>query len=77
MSISHSLAMEVAMSLKKFIVDLSDEERSVCQGIIKKLKGTSQTVKRANILLKADRGWPVYTQLLQDCVRCRCVRSDQ
>lgn len=45
------------MSLKKFIVDLSDEERSVCQGIIKKLKGTSQTVKRANILLKADKGW--------------------
>lgn len=45
------------MSLKKFIVDLSEEERLVCQEVIKKLKGTSQRVKRANILLKADKGW--------------------
>lgn len=45
------------MSLKKFIVDLSDEERQVCQEVVKKLKGTSQKVKRANILLKADKGW--------------------
>lgn len=45
------------MSLKKFIVDLSDEERLVCQEVLKKLKGTSQKVKRANILLKADKGW--------------------
>ena len=45
------------MSLKKFIVDLSDEERRICLEIVKKLKGTSQKVKRANILLKADRGW--------------------
>ncbi len=45
------------MSLKKFIVDLSDEERQVCQEVVKKLKGTSQKVKRANILLKADKRW--------------------
>ena len=45
------------MSVKKFIVDLSDEERQICQEVIKKLKGTSQKVKRANILLKADKGW--------------------
>lgn len=45
------------MSVKKFIVDLSDDERQVCQQIVKKLKGTSQKVKRANILLKADNGW--------------------
>ncbi len=45
------------MSLKKFIVDLSEEERSVCQEVVKKLKGTNQKVKRANILLKADKGW--------------------
>jgi transposase len=49
--------MEVAMSLKKFVIDLSDEERLVCEGIVKKLKGSSQRVKRANILLKADKGW--------------------
>lgn len=45
------------MSTKKFIVDLTDEERDICQGVVRKLKGTSQKVKRANILLKADRGW--------------------
>lgn len=45
------------MSLKKFIVDLSDEERQICQEVVKKLKGTSEKVKRANILLKADKGW--------------------
>ena len=39
---------------KKYIVRLSDEERSQLQNIIKKLKGTSQKVQRANILLKAD-----------------------
>jgi len=45
------------MSLKKFIVDLSDEELQVCQEVVKTLKGTSQKVKRANILLKADKRW--------------------
>ena len=45
---------------KKFIVRLSDEERAVCQEVIKKLKGSSQKVRRAQILLKADidgAGW--------------------
>jgi transposase len=45
---------------KKYIVRLSDEERQVCQEVIKNLKGTSQKVRRAHILLKAvaDRlGW--------------------
>ena len=46
---------------KKYIVRLSDEERGVCQGIVKRLKGTSEKVKRAQIMLKADAdgpGWP-------------------
>ena len=46
---------------KKYIVRLSDEERGICQEIIKKLKGSSQKVRRAQILLKADAdgpGWP-------------------
>ena len=46
---------------KKYIVRLSDEERGVCQEIIKKLKGSSQKARRAKILLKADAdgpGWP-------------------
>jgi hypothetical protein len=39
---------------KKYLVRLSDEERSTCQEVIKKLKGSSQKVRRAQILLKAD-----------------------
>ena len=40
--------------VKKYIVRLSQEERSDLQDIVKKLKGTSQKVRRANILIKAD-----------------------
>ena len=46
---------------KKFIVRLSDEERDVCQKIIKKLKGTGQKFRRAQILLKADADGPGWT----------------
>lgn len=38
---------------KKFVVLLSEEERGVCQEIIKNLKGSSQKFRRAQILLKA------------------------
>ena len=57
---------------KKFIVRLSDEERGVCQEIIKKLKGSSQKVRRAQILLKADAdgpGWP--DGRIADAFNCR------
>ena len=46
---------------KKYVVRLSAEERGVCQEIVKRLKGSSEKVKRAQILLKADAdgpGWP-------------------
>ena len=46
---------------KKYIVRLSDEERGVCQDIIKRLKGSSQKVKRAQILLRADVEGPAWT----------------
>ena len=39
---------------KKYIVRLSDEERGICQQIIKHLKGSSQKFRRAQILRKAD-----------------------
>jgi len=45
---------------KKYIVRLTDEERQTCTAVIKKLEGTSQKVRRAQILLKADAdglGW--------------------
>lgn len=39
---------------KKYIVRLSEEERCELRQVIKKLKGSSQKVRRAQILLKAD-----------------------
>jgi hypothetical protein len=45
---------------KKFIVRLSDDERAACQEVIKKLKGSSQKVRRAQILLKADADGPAW-----------------
>src|SRR5580765_2663379 len=45
---------------KKFVVRLSDEERGVCQELIKNLTGSAQKFLRAQILLKADAdglGW--------------------
>jgi transposase len=43
---------------KTYIVRLSAEEREICLAIIKKLKGSSQKVRRAHILLKADADGP-------------------
>jgi hypothetical protein len=49
------------MSQKKYIVLLTDDERTQLKEVVRKLRGTSQKVKRANILLKADEaggtGW--------------------
>jgi len=45
--------MEYVMN-RKCIVRLNDEERKELIEVIPKLKGTSQKVKRAQILLKAD-----------------------
>ena len=46
---------------KKYIVRLTEEERGVLKGVVKKLKGTSQKVRRAQILLKADADGPAWT----------------
>ena len=46
---------------KKYIVRLTDEERNELAAVIKKLKGTSQKVRRAQILLKADADGPDWT----------------
>jgi transposase len=43
---------------KKFVVRLSEEERETCRQVIKKLKGSSQKVRRAQILLKANADGP-------------------
>jgi homeodomain-containing protein len=57
---------------KKFIVRLSNEERVVCQEVIKKLKGSSQKVRRAQILLKADADGPRWTDgRIAEAFNCR------
>ena len=43
---------------KKYIVRLNAKERRELVAVINKLKGTSQKVKRAQILLKADADGP-------------------
>lgn len=47
--------------VKTYIVRLTDEERETLRGVIKKLVGSSQKVRRAQILLKADVGGPKWT----------------
>jgi transposase len=57
---------------KKFIVRLSDEERAVCQEIIKKLKGSSQKFRRAQVLLKADADGPGWSDVkIAEAFNCR------
>ena len=57
---------------KKYIVRLTDEERGVLEGVVKKLKGTSQKVRRAQILLKADADGPAWTdKQIAEAFSCR------
>lgn len=57
---------------KKYIVRLADEERAVCQEILKNLKGSSQRFRRAQILLKADADGPGWSDLkIADAFNCR------
>lgn len=57
---------------KKYIVRLSDEERQVCQEVIKKLKGSSQKVRRAHGLLKSDADGPNWRdERIAEAFHCR------
>lgn len=57
---------------KKYIVRLNDEEREELQRVVKKLNGTSQKVRRAQILLKADADGPGWTDArIADAFGCR------
>jgi hypothetical protein len=58
--------------IKKYIVRLSEKERGELEQIVKKLKGTSERVRRANILLKADVGGPNWTDAkIAEALSCR------
>ncbi len=57
---------------KKYIVRLSEQERQTCTNVVKKLKGTSQKVRRAQILLKTDADGPSWTDAkIAEAFNCR------
>jgi hypothetical protein len=57
---------------KKYVVRLTDDEGRALEQVIKKLKGTSQKVRRAQILLKADADGPNWTdQRIAEAFGCR------
>ncbi len=56
----------------KYIVRLTDEERETLWIVIKKLKGSSQKVRRAHVLLKADADGPNWTDTrIAEAFSCR------
>jgi hypothetical protein len=57
---------------KKYVVRLSEEERRICQEVVKKLNGSSQKVRRAQILLKADADGPAWPDVkIAEAFNCR------
>jgi hypothetical protein len=58
--------------VKKYIVRLTDQERATLVEVVKKLKGTSQKVRRAQVLLKADADGPGWTDArIAEAFGCR------
>ena len=57
---------------KKYIVRLSDVEREQLRLVVRKLKGTGQKVRRAQMLLKADADGPNWTDAdIAEAFDCR------
>jgi len=68
---SPALSKEAQMQ-KKYIVRLSDAERDQLAEIVRKFKGASQKVRRAQILLKADADGPGWgDQQIAEAFGCR------
>lgn len=57
---------------KKYIICLTAEEREPLNEVVKKLKGSGQKVRRAQILLKADADGPNWTdKRIAEAFSCR------
>ena len=57
---------------KLYVVRLADQERDELHSVVKKLKGTGQKVRRAQILLKADVNGPNWTdERIAEAFSCR------
>lgn len=64
--------MEGFVMQKKYIVRLTDEERDMLSSVAKKLKGSLQKIRRAQILLKADADGPNWTDSkIAEAFSCR------
>ena len=46
---------------KRYIVRLTEDERETCRDVIRRLKGSSERVRRAQVLLHADADGPGWT----------------
>jgi homeodomain-containing protein len=63
---------------KKYTVRLTVEERAELQEVVKKLKGTSEKVRRAQVLLKADADGPNWTdERIAEAFSCRVQTGEQ
>ena len=57
---------------KEYVVRLSEQERQTYTDVVKKLKGTSQKVRRAQILLETDADGPSWTDAkIAEAFNCR------
>ncbi len=57
---------------KKYVVRLADNERETLLSVVKKLSGSSQKVRRAQVLLKADADGPCWTdRRIAEAFGCR------
>jgi AraC-like DNA-binding protein len=57
---------------KKYIVRLSKRERELLGEVVKKFQGTSQKVRRAQVLLKADASGPAWSdERIAEAFGCR------
>lgn len=60
------------MANKKYIVRLSEQERRTLREMVRKFKGSSAKVRRAQVLLKADADGPNWVdQRIADAFGCR------
>ena len=58
--------------VKKYIVRLSDAERGTLADVVRKLKGTGQKVRRAQVLIEADADGPAWTDArIAEAFDCR------
>ena len=57
---------------KKYVVRLTDGERDALKAVVGKFKGSSQKVRRAQVLLKADADGPGWTDArIAEAFGCR------